>query len=97
VVLAVKPIYEPPILTRGRSDAEGRFTLEHPADFAGQTTIIATTVWLVKANGSPFVFTIGDSDRPSPREEPLLARTGQPARIGVSRVYKLTAFNACAG
>jgi hypothetical protein len=74
VVLAGIPIYGPPISTRGRSDAEGPFTLEHPAGLAGQTTIIATTPRVVKANGSPSVLTDGDSDRPSPREEPLLAR-----------------------
>ncbi|MGP0063644.1 MAG: carboxypeptidase regulatory-like domain-containing protein [Isosphaeraceae bacterium] len=48
LILAGLPVYDPPILARGRSDASGRFRLDRPAGLAGQDRYIAPMLWVVK-------------------------------------------------
>ena len=37
LILAGTPVYDPPILVRGRSDANGRFMIPRPAGLAAET------------------------------------------------------------
>jgi hypothetical protein len=47
VVLADLPMYNPPILARGRSDAAGRFAIERPAGLAGAGRYTTPALWIV--------------------------------------------------
>ena len=71
LLLAGMPVYDPPILARGRSDAEGRFTLERPAELAAQTSFIAPMLWVVKP-GFRLAFTRFSGPMPG---------AGEPVRV----------------
>ena len=71
LVLAGMPVYDPPILARGRSDAQGRFRLDRPAGLAGQGSIIAPILWVVKRG-----FRLSYTKFPGP-----MPGAGEPVRI----------------
>ena len=48
VLLAGLPVYAPPIVARGQTDAEGRFAIERPAALAGENRIVTPILWVVK-------------------------------------------------
>jgi hypothetical protein len=48
LILSGTLVYDPPILVRGRSDANGRFTLPRPAGLTAQNRSIAPILWVVK-------------------------------------------------
>ena len=71
LVLAGMPVYDPPILARGRSDAEGRFRLDRPAGLAGETRFIAPILWVVKPG-----FRLAYTKFPGP-----MPGAGEPVRV----------------
>jgi len=73
LLLAGMPVYDPPILARGRSDAQGRFTLDRPAGLVGQTRIIAPMLWVVKPG-----FRLSVTKFPGPMPMP---GAGEPVRV----------------
>jgi Carboxypeptidase regulatory-like domain len=73
LVLAGMPVYDPPILARGRSDAEGRFTLERPTGLVGQDRLIAPILWVVKPG-----FRLSLTKFPGPMPMP---GAGEPVRV----------------
>ena len=81
VLLAGMPVYDPPILARGRSDAEGRFTLERPAGLAGQDRFIAPILWVVKP-GFRLAFTKFPGPMPG-ADEPVRVVLGPPGKAEV--------------
>lgn len=73
LILAGMPVYDPPILARGRSDAEGRFTFERPAGLKGQDRFIAPMLWVVKPG-----FHLSLTKFPGPMPMP---GAGEPIRV----------------
>ncbi len=81
LLLAGMPVYDPPILARGRSDAEGRFTLERPAELAAQTSFIAPILWAVKP-GYRLAFTRFSGPMPG-ADEPVRVVLRPPGKAEV--------------
>jgi hypothetical protein len=48
VLLGGLPLNEQTVVARGRSDAQGRFTIERPAGLAGENRTITPILWVVK-------------------------------------------------
>ena len=71
LLLAGMPMYDPPILARGRSDAQGRFTVERPAGLAGESRFIAPILWVVKPG-----FRLAFTKFPGP-----MPGAGEPVRV----------------
>jgi hypothetical protein len=73
VILAGMPVYDPPIVARSRSDGEGRFTLDRPANLKGESRFIAPILWVVKPG-----FRLSLIKFPGPMPMP---GAGEPVRV----------------
>ncbi len=71
VLLGGLPVYDPTIVARGQSDAQGRFTLERPAGLAGEDRYITPILWVVKPG-----FRLGSVRFPGPPP-----KAGEPVRV----------------
>ncbi len=71
--LAGMAVSDPPILARGRSDAEGRFMLDRPAGLAGHGRSNAPSLWVVKPG-----FRLSVTRFPGP-----LPGAGEPVRVAL--------------
>ena len=81
VLLAGMPVYDPPILARARSDAEGRFSIERPVGLAPQTRFIAPILWVMKP-GFRLSYTRFSGPMPGP-DEPVRIVLRPPGRAEV--------------
>jgi hypothetical protein len=81
VLLAGLPVYDPPIVARGRTDAAGRFAIERPAGLAGESRFITPILWVVKP-GYWLSFTRFAGPLPGP-SEPLRVVLGLPGKAEV--------------
>ncbi len=71
VLLVSPPGYDQTVLVRGRSDAQGRFTIERPAGLAGENPDITPILWVVKPG-----FRLVSLRFPGP-----LPKAGEPVRV----------------
>jgi hypothetical protein len=71
VLLGGLPVYDQTVVARGRSDAQGRFTIERPAGLAGENRFITPILWVVKPG-----FRLGSLRFPGP-----LPKAGEPVRV----------------
>ena len=71
VLLGGLPVYDQTVVARGRSDAQGRFTIERPAGLAGENRYITPILWVVKPG-----FRLGSLRFPGPLPKP-----DEPVRV----------------
>jgi hypothetical protein len=81
LMLAGMPADDLPILARGRSDAQGRFSIERPAGLAGRNRFIGPTLWVVK-RGFRLSFTRFAGPMPG-ADEPVRVVLGPPGKAEV--------------
>jgi hypothetical protein len=74
-LLGGRPLYGQTVVARGRSDAQGWFTIERPAGPAGESRYITPILWVVKPG-----FRLGSLRFPGP-----LTKAGKPVRVGSGR------------
>ncbi len=78
VLLGGLPVYDQVTVARGRSDAQGRFTIDRPAGLAGENRHITPILWVVKPG-----FRLGSSRFPGPLpkpDEPVRVVLGPPGK-----------------
>ncbi len=78
VLLGGLPVYDQTVVARGRSDAQGRFTIERPAGLAGENRYITPILWVVKPG-----FRLGSLRFPGPLpkpDEPVRVVLGPPGK-----------------
>ena len=71
VLLGGLPVSDQTVVARGRSDAQGRFTIERPAALAGENRFITPILWVVKPG-----FRLGSLRFPGP-----LPKAGEVVRV----------------
>ena len=71
VLLGGLPVYDQTVVARGRSDAQGRFTVERPTGLAGENRYITPILWVVKPG-----FRLGSLRFPGP-----LPMAGEAVRV----------------
>jgi hypothetical protein len=78
VLLGGLPVYDQTVVARGRSDAQGRFTIERPTGLAGENRNITPILWVVKPG-----FRLGSLRFPGPLpkpDEPVRVVLGPPGK-----------------
>src|SRR5262249_38744807 len=105
VVLVGWPSYQAPVVARGRTDDEGRFSLERPAGLAGEDRYRAGVLWVAaagsRASTTDFAGALPGADEPVRVALEPAAKTqvfveapdGTPvsgARVSVVRIHRRT-------
>jgi len=78
VLLGGLPVYDQTVVARGRSDAQGRFSIERPTGLAGENRNITPILWVVKPG-----FRLGALRFPGPLprpDEPVRVELGPPGK-----------------
>jgi hypothetical protein len=78
VLLGGLPVYDQVTVARGRSDDQGRFTLERPVGLAGENRFITPILWVAKPG-----FRLGSLRFPGPlpkADEPVRVVLGPPGK-----------------
>ncbi len=78
VLLGGLPVYDQTVVARGRTDAQGRFTIERPAGLAGENRYITPILWVVKPG-----FGLGSLRFPGP-----LPKAGEAVRVALGTAGK---------